>query len=389
MSKKLLILLCILIILIFSGGCFPEIAPSGISDSETPPVQVAEADEPPADIAPEDRTLRIAAVGDIMMHDSMIQAGRQPSGGYDFSSFFAAAAPYLKEADLLIGNLETPLAGAHFGYSGYPRFNTPEILAENLGAAGFDVLLTANNHCMDQGYTGLINTLDVLDAAGLAHTGTFRSQEERDQILMFSIKGVHIAVLAYTYGSNGLLPPKGKSFSVNFIDTQTILSDIKRAHYVDKAELIIVGLHFGTEYELDPNKDQQQLVQQIFAAGADIVLGSHPHVLQPMSSENDRFVIYSLGNFISDQRGIERLSSVILQLSYSLETAGEKPVLEDIGLVPIRTRRFKYNGMNSFEVLPILPALEDASAGSSIYSEEELAALKESLDFIDQQLGGD
>lgn len=328
----------------------------------------------------EDETLVISAVGDIMVHDTQIKAAYRPSSGdYDFSPFFTHITPLLFASDLTIGNLETTFAGKAAGYSGYPRFNCPEELAFDLKKVGFEVLLTANNHCLDKGQLGLINTLDTLDAAGILHTGTFHSQEERDNILIVEKKGIKIAVLSYTYGTNGLKPAKDKPFSVNYLSTEQICTDIKKAKSEKSAQLIIVCLHFGAEYKPHPSAEQHQLVQLLFDEGADAVLGYHPHVLQPayiFTPEDDqgsiKFAIYSLGNFISDQKGLERVSSIILSLHYGINSDTGEPYFKKASYIPIRTRRYRQDGRAKFEVLPIEAALISSKKGDiSLNSLEE------------------
>lgn len=312
----------------------------------------------------------ITAAGDIMMHDTQIKAGYDPKEDrYDYSSFYTYVKPFLDSADLTIGNLETTLAGSKAGYSGYPRFNAPEILAANLKEAGFDILTTANNHCLDKGQAGLTSTLDFLDQAGLQHTGTFRSPEERAKILQADVKGLQVAVLSYTYGTNGLTTAKGHAYSVNYLEPESIKSDINKARE-SGAQLIIAALHFGIEYQPSPNKAQQQLAQSLLDAGADIILGQHPHVLQPAffyqkgSAGNKKFVIYSMGNFISDQKGLERRSSILLNLHIGTDPASQKPYLKKVTYLPIFTHKYKENGKTRFEVLPVEPALTSINTGS-------------------------
>lgn len=338
--------------------------------------QKVEAIDVPAPPTPQktEETLVITAVGDIMMHDLQIKAGWQSwKNKYDFSGFFTRVKPLLDASDLVIGNLETPLAGKTTGYSGYPCFNAPEALAGNLKDAGFDILTTANNHCLDQGRQGLKSTLNFLDQTGLLHTGTARSLAEQQKILITEIKDIKLAVLAYTYGTNGLAPSKSYRYTVNYIDASSIKKDISRAKELG-AQLIIVSLHFGQEYQTTPDAEQEGLAQSLLASGADIILGSHPHVLQPaywlpsntggdFSGESPgKFAIYSLGNFISAQDGLERNSSILLNLYIGVDDSG-KAHLRKARFIPIATRRYKQNGVTNFEVMPVEPALTSLQTG--------------------------
>ena len=329
---------------------------------------------PPSEVAPppavQDEKLVITAVGDIMMHNSQIAAGYRPATGeYDFSPFFRYVAPLWKESDLVIGNLETTFAGEKEVYSGYPRFNTPEILASDLKEAGFDIVTTANNHCLDKGHAGLVSTLHHLDQAGLLHTGTARSSEERDDVLVVEKKGVGFAVLAYTYSTN--MGPE-YAYAVNYLDLYKIKKDIKKAREKN-ARLVIVSLHFGKEYEPQPGSLEKDIVTRVLEAGADVILGHHPHVLQPAelrlytpaggSADQKKFIAYSLGNFISDQQGLERRCSIILNLSYGIDRETKQPYFIEATAIPIYTRSFRDKGKLCFEVIPVGPALATIRTG--------------------------
>ncbi len=359
MGKSLLTIL--LLTSFFVTGC----AMTSLADQNIPEKEISPS--------PPDDTLVITAVGDIMMHNTQIVAGyRQEKGDYDFGKFFTEITPLLKASDLVLGNLETTLSGKKAGYSGYPHFNAPEQLAHNLKEAGFHILTTANNHCLDKNFHGLVSTLNFLDQAGLLHTGTARSQEERDKILFVEKKGIKIAFLAYTYGTNGIKPPKDKPYAVNILDEGIIIDDIARAK-IQGAQLIIVSLHFGQEYQPQPNSMQKNLAYRLFKAGADIILGHHPHVLQPMEivtlkengKEQHKFVIYSLGNFISDQSGLERQSSIILNVHIGIDRTTSEPYLKEVSYIPILTRRYFMHGKTGFQVLAIEPALTTIRTGSA------------------------
>lgn len=331
--------------------------------------------EPPMNPVPSlpDEMLVITAVGDIMMHNTQIMSGYQPlTGTYDFAAFFKEVKPLLQASDLVLGNLETTMSGKKAAYSGYPRFNAPEQLAFNLKEAGFQILTTANNHCLDKNFTGLASTLEFLDQAGLLHTGTARSQEERDSILFVEKKGVKVAILAYTYGTNGITPPKDKPFAVNILEENLVKNDIARAR-TEGAQLVVLSLHFGQEYQQQPNPVQKDLAHQFLEAGADIILGHHPHVLQPMEivaikekgKEKNKFVIYSLGNFISDQSGLTRQSSIILNIHIGIDRMTKEPYLKEVSYIPIFTRRYFDHGKTSFQVLAVEPALTTIRTGAA------------------------
>jgi poly-gamma-glutamate synthesis protein (capsule biosynthesis protein) len=296
-----------------------------VESGHRPTLTLPGADQPPAAVQTMDGdqpvaedTIRLAIVGDLMCHASQFNEARNATG-YDFQPAFEAIRPYLTAADLAIGNLETVTAGAGAGagFTGYPAFNTPVEYLDALKGSGFDVLTTANNHSLDRHFLGVERTIEALESRGLQHTGSARTQAERDRPLIISVKGLRLGVLAYTYGTNGIPMPAGKPFAVNLIDTLAMARDIGRARG-EGADAIAVFLHWGNEYERQPNVTQRRIAAFLARQGVDLVLGSHPHVLQPAEwiGENGRtFVLYSLGNFFSGQRQPFTDSGVILQVS--------------------------------------------------------------------------
>ena len=269
-------------------------------------------------------TFKLASIGDIMCNDTQFKdAYEADSDTYDFNYIFDDIKYYTSTADITVGNLETCFGGVELGYSNYPKFNTPDALAYSLKKIGIDVISTASNHSLDMNYSGLSRTINVLDHADISHTGTFTSQESRDTILYKYVKGIKIAFISYTYGTNTIPIPEDKSYCVNLIDKNLILQDINRAKE-GGAEFIISCMHWGDEYMLTVNNEQKELANFLFQNGVDVILGNHPHVTQPMEQKTvtladgttkDCFVIYSVGNFIGDQRYSHTRSSVILNLS--------------------------------------------------------------------------
>lgn len=291
-------------------------------------------------------TITIAAVGDLLMKSEIIASAKK-SGGYTFSPIFKKVKPYLKKHDLTIGNLETTFSGKRrLGITGsrpacncprerrnpvtgFPLFNCPDPLASTLKKAGFHVLTTANNHCMDGGAVGLKRTLNVLDQQGLKHTGTFRSIQESKRHLIMRVKGVRIGILAYTKGTNSIQVPH--RWLVNRIDRNKMIADIRELK--DKTDFILVYLHFGREYQSFPSKAQKQLMRVLFKQGVNVVLGAHPHVLYPITQAKvkdryghvrNRVAAPSLGNFISTKlvKNNHTIRGMILSLTLSKNDRG-------------------------------------------------------------------
>lgn len=296
---------------------------------------------------PKDITINMTVIGDIMCHSSNFEdAYDSENKTYDFSYVFTDIKDYIKTADIAIGNLETTFSGSDIGYSGYPTFNTPEQLAQNLVDLGIDVVSTANNHSLDKRYNGLVSTLDELDKVGLAHTGTYRSKEDQDTIITKNVNGITIAFLSFTYGTNGIPVPNGKEYCINLIDENLMLDQISKAKALNP-DLICVSMHWGEEYKLKQNKNQEKLADFLFKNGVDIILGSHPHVLEPMErrtitlddgSVKDGFLIYSLGNFMSGQVIENTMNTIILQLKITKHPDNSISI-DSVKYIPI----FMYN----------------------------------------------
>lgn len=237
-----------------------------------------------------------------MQHDSQIaDAYDSKTGRYDYSRCFEYVKPYTEAVDLAIGNLEVTLAGKP--YKGYPQFSAPDELLVALKDIGMDVIVTANNHSVDRGKTGVERTIAMLDSFNIAHTGTFRTQKEKTILhpLLIEKQGFRLALLNYTYGTNGL--PVTKPNVVNMLDTAAIRKDLIKASGM-KPDAIIVFTHWGAEYQSLPSRSQKEITELCFKYGARLVIGSHPHVVQPMEwrRDKDQLIAYSLGNFVSGQR---------------------------------------------------------------------------------------
>ncbi len=261
-------------------------------------------------------TLKLSMLftGDIMQHESQIYAAFDPATDrYDYTSCFQRIKPVLSAPDLTIGNLELTLAGPP--YKGYPQFSAPDELLTALKDAGYDVLVTANNHCVDRGVNGLERTIDILDSSGIQHTGTFKDTLAwlNEYPLIVEAQGFKFSLLNYTYGTNGL--PVVSPNIVNRIDTASIRRDVLKARN-QTTDAIIIFFHWGQEYQGLPNKWQKDLTDFCFGLGVNFVIGSHPHVLQPIEwrKDNGTLVAYSLGNFVSGQRERYRNGGAMLHV---------------------------------------------------------------------------
>jgi len=259
-------------------------------------------------LAQAQKTLSLLFIGDVMQHEPQITSAFDGvSKTYEYDHCFQYIRQAMADADITIANLEVTLAGKP--YSGYPMFSAPDALAAALKNAGVDILVTANNHTCDKRKKGVIRTLDVLDSLEIIHTGSFRNKEEKEQTypLLIEEKGFRLALLNYTYGLNGM--PIDPPTMVNLIEEAAIKADLAKAKSM-QVDKIIAFMHWGLEYTHVPSKEQLEAANWLFDNGADIVMGAHPHVLQPMyfmeKDNREQLLVYSLGNFISDQRTAPR-----------------------------------------------------------------------------------
>ena len=316
-------------------------------------------------------TITISAVGDLMCHTPQIRDAKLSNGSFDFSHMFYFVKPILEQSDITIGNLETVLAGSEKKFSGYPLFNSPDEFALAIKEAGFDLLVTSNNHCLDRGFYGLERTIKILDSLGIKHSGTYITDEEAEKILTLEIKNIKMAFLSYTYGTNGIPTPKGKEFCVSLIDTTKIKSDIQKAKQLN-VDKIIVYLHWGSEYQRFPNSSQKKLADFLFDNGVDVILGSHPHVIQPsefkalidtLGNEKKVFVVYSMGNFISNQRKRFTDSGVIVHLKFVKNFSTNQTYIDTVTFTP--TYVSKVNGR--FRIIPVKEALQKLERNDSLW----------------------
>ena len=291
-------------------------------------------------------------VGDLMQHGEQIKAARTPSG-YNYTDCFKHVKEEISGADIAIGNLEVTLGGKP--YAGYPSFSAPDEYLHAIQEAGFDVLLTANNHCLDRQRKGLERTLLMLDSLKIPSVGTYRHAEERQKRypLLIEKNGFRIALLAYTYDTNGLRPQAPNI--VNYIDKEQIKADILKARQM-KPDAIIACMHWGIEYRSLPAKADKQLADWLLSQGVDHIIGSHPHVLQPMEVRPDlhtpdrHLVVYSLGNFISNMSKEKTDGGAMVKLE--LKKMGDITRMDTCQYTLVWTSRPILSKKSNYEVYP-------------------------------------
>lgn len=298
-------------------------------------------------------TLTLVFVGDLMQHQSQINAARKGKDVYEYRDCFKYVAPELRKADLAIGNLEVTLGGKP--YRGYPAFSAPDAFLKAIQYAGFDVLLFANNHCLDRGSPGARRTLHLMDSLKMVHTGVFRDFTERVRHypLLVERKGFRVVFLNYTYGTNGLKPTP--PLVVNYIDKEQIRKDVMKARLM-QPDVIIACMHWGIEYELLPRKEVKRMADFLLGLGVDHVIGGHPHVVQPLEVVEDsvspsrHLVAYSLGNFISNMSARHTDGGMVVKMV--LKKVDSHTRLIDSGYSYVWTSRPEINKKGQFYVFP-------------------------------------
>ena len=341
-------------------------------------------------------TFTLTSLGDTLCHNTQYwDAYNSKTDEYDFSYVYEDIKNYTSSSDITIGSLETTFAGKEKGYSNYPTFNTPDSLATALKDIGVDVVSLAGNHALDYGYTGLCRTIDVFNNIGLSHLGTYKTAEDQEKILIKDVKGVKIAFINYTYGTNGIPLPSGKDFCVNLIDKDFIKKQINQAKE-QNVDMIVACMHWGTEYRTTANSEQKDLANFLFENGVDVILGNHPHVLEPMEKKTitlqdgttkDVFVVYALGNFTADQRDEITRDSAILNLTIT-KNSDSKISIDKVNYVPIYMYKNTNVSTHKFKILDIEKTIKDYEEGkntsinSTVYNN-----LKKQLEKIKSILG--
>lgn len=323
--------------------------------------------EPTVTPRPKDKKATIISFGDTLCHSQLFKAVyNAKTNNYDFSPMFQYVKKHIKKATVSIGNLESSFGGAKKGYSGYPLFNAPEHLAVDLKELGVDIMTTANNHTLDRGFDGLKSTLNYLDKAGISHTGTSRTKKEQNKILFKDLNGIKTAFLAFTYGTNGIPKPQGKEFCVNSIDKKLMKKQLNKAKK-EGAEAIVVSMHWGVEYQTIQNAQQEKLAKFLIKNDVNVILGSHPHVLQQMKmvstkekgKRKEGLVIYSQGNFFSAQTFPNTRNTAIFKVKLKKDGVTNKVSVVKASYVPIYVYDNRTYDKNRYKLLDLNAIIKD------------------------------
>jgi poly-gamma-glutamate capsule biosynthesis protein CapA/YwtB (metallophosphatase superfamily) len=289
----------LLILAIFFGPTFIEV----ITTPKVEPIEIEEV------FVPKEYQLNMVMVGDMLIH-SPVYKDAYKDGTYDFTGMIERIKPIIQESDIAFYNQETTLGGVELGLSSYPRFNSPYEVGDAMIDAGFNMVSLANNHTIDRGEKAILNSIVYWNKhKNILTAGSYDSFELKEEDRIFEKNGITYTLLAYTNGTNGLPIPKGKEYLVDVYSKEKAKADIERLR--NKVDIIIVSMHWGNEYVHNPNEYQIENANYLASLGVDIIVGTHPHVIQPIDIIDDTIVFYSLGNFLSSQIGIERLIGLI------------------------------------------------------------------------------
>lgn len=398
MKKNFVLLIIVSLILggIYLGNnnFFGHKEVSGYLEEEINDKEV-EIFEPP--IQSSVKTISILGVGDIMFHMPQIVSANLDDGGYDFNPPFKYVKKYIEEADIALANFETVTAGNAKGFSGFPRFNSPMETVYALKQTGFDILSTANNHCLDGGKSGIISTIENIENNGLKNIGTYKDNNK--SLLIEEVEGIKIGFLSYTLGTNGLdnlLTSDELEYMIDRVDEKKIREDIDTLKDA-QVDLILSYIHWGREYQNKPNSYQEDLGKKMVEWGANIILGSHPHVVQRAEilklNDKDNYIVYSMGNFYSNQR-YETIGNPYTEDSVMVKFIIEKnldtndTIIKDAIFIPTWIYRYVENKQIKYLILPIGSSEAISSEVSEELSDKTIERIKKSYEDTMNTLGG-
>lgn len=301
------------------------------------------------------KKLSLVMVGDSLIHGAVYGDAKE-GDSYNFYKMLEEMKPIISSYDLAFYNHESILGGTELGLSSYPRFNSPYEVGDAFLDSGFNLVSLANNHTLDRGEVAIRNSLNYWKNKDVYVAGSYESFEDRNRILIKEKNGISYALLSYTCWTNGLSVPSGKEYLLNRYSDSQVKNDIDSIR--DKVDLLLVSMHFGDEYSLTPSSEQKRIAKYLSSLGVDIIIGHHPHVVQPIDFIDDTLVIYSLGNFISAQRGIEKLTG--LMVSVDVVKDNNKVSLENVRSELTYTYSdYTSNGRVNFKIYPYSKLNED------------------------------
>ena len=299
------------------------------------------------------KSMSLVMVGDVLTHDSVL-ADAYKDGAYDFTSMFSYIKPMIKDYDLKYVNQESIIGGPSFKYSGYPTFNAPDSIGDNLIDTGFNIFGLANNHAYDKGETALLYSNKYWSGKDVITAGTYSSFEDRGDIKVYEKNGIKYAFLAYTTSLNGYDLASDKSYLVNVYSNELVKDDVNKIK--DKVDVIIVAMHWGDEYTNTPTNSEKEIASYLSELGVDLIIGTHPHVVQPIEYVGETLVIYSLGNFISNQLVLGLNPAIGLMVGVDITVDGDNTKIS------IKEKELLYSysdNSTKFKVIPFSKMSDD------------------------------
>ena len=333
--------------------------------------------------------VNIIAVGDNLIHNSVLKSGKINDSTYNFNRLFDVMKNDFQEADIAVINQETILGGSFKPYDGYPNFNSPNELGDAMVKAGFDVILQASNHTLDVGVKGITNCIDYWKKQkGITYLGINESEKEKANVKIIKKNGIKIALLNYTYGLNGHILPEDKSYLVNLIDTALIIKHLQKAE--ETADFTIVFPHWGEEYVYNPNESQKELAKLMTEYGADLIIVTHPHVLQPIEwiesdNGNKALCYYSLGNYTSGQKATPRVLGGMAKLTISRKDGSI--CIENAEIIPTITHYEWINGTSLHQTYKLSDYTEELEKRHSLNHYDSTFSIKTIQNLADDIIG--
>ena len=362
------------------GGCTPVEGPAEEPEEEKEQQEALPPEEP----AVQPARVTLVAAGDNLLHNTISFDAEQGDGSYDFRPVYQFVKGMVSAADIAFLNQEVPLSGT---VGRYPTLDAPQQAADAVVDCGFDVVNEATNHALDKGVQGLMTTLEGWQQRGILTLGAFLSPEDASQPRLLEKEGLTFGFLGYTYGTNGIPIPEGQEYCISLIDRAKIKSDI--AALRPQCDYLVVSMHWGTENRLTPTEEQQELAQMIADCGADLIIGHHPHVLEPAqwltgAGGNQTFCVYSLGNFVSSQNTKETMLGGLLSLTVVRDEAGNITT-EAPGILPVITH-FE-NGGKNYRIYPLEDYTQDLISRHAVRKYDSPITLEYYQDLARQVLG--
>ena len=368
LKKKLRLLFCLLLVVLLGVDALFCFKKSFISKKSVEKKQVIKKEKK----EPKEYSAKIFMVGDALIHWGVYNDAKQSDGSYDFKPMLEAIKPISSKYDLAYYNQETILGGASLGYSSYPMFNSPQEVGDAFIDAGFNMVSLATNHTMDKGEIGVIKSVEYWKShETVAASGQWTSEEEREASVtrVYEVNNIKYAFISYTIWNNGLTTPVGKSYLNNEYTPEKAASDISKVR--DNVDFVIVAMHWGTEYSFKVDYKQEEIANYLSGLGVDLIIGAHPHVIQTAEyiNEGKTFVVYSLGNFISDQNDVDNYTGLAFEITLRKNIDIQDNIVNSVVepkaelIYTVTNKRGSVN--HNFKVIPF-PQLTDAQLNNHL-----------------------